>query len=544
MKYTLRCSVSIAMLLILIFSAHSVAQDTPKKILVLPFNINAKEDLSFLQNGIHDMLVTRLSHEDKVITMGKDAIGSALGKIPKPIKEPAAIDLGLSLGADYVVLGSMTVFGESISTDVKFIDALQKNVLVTFSQFGKNQGDVLAHIDMFAGQVNEKVFGRKTYTYSYGTGRQQPAPEKTQKDDRRKHPESIFMKDGSISDAAIWKSRRFKLGMRGISVGDVDGDKQNEAVFIDKNSVYVYRYTEGTVAKVKEFNGTDRESFLSVDVADINKNGKAEIFVTSVQDTNQNLDSFVLEWKGGKLAKILDGQRLFYRVIKVPKQGPVLLGQGLTGIKVYRNDIQEMSWQGSRYAPIGEKRYKDPINVMGIAFASFAADGAEMAISFTQDERLRMFNNTDGKQVWKSDEKYGGNSLFLEFKDESDSRIGDTFVKKSVFLPQRVQIADINNDGKYEVLVPNNKDVARRLLRSIRSYESGHIEGFEWSELGLTPKWKTRKLPGYISDWIVADFDNDGQDEIVCAIVKSTAPVIGDQRSNIMMLEFTPDTKN
>jgi len=539
MKYTLRCGVFIAMLLILICSTHSGAQDAPKKVLILPFDINAKEDLSFLQKGIQDMLATRLAHEDKVATIGKDAIGPALEKIPKPIKENAALELGLSVGADYVVLGSMTVFGESISTDLKFIDIFQKSALVTFSQFGKSQGDVLAHIDMFAGQVNEKVFGRKIYTYSYGY--QQPAPEKAPQDDRRKHPESIFMKDGSISDVAIWKSRRFKMTMRGISVGDVDGDKQNEVVFISKNTVYVYRYTEGTVAKVKEFNGKDRESFLSVDVADINRNGKAEIFITSIQTTNQNLDSFVLEWNGSKFVKIVDNQRRFYRVVKIPKQEPVLLSQELFGDKVYRRNIEEMTWQGSQYTPVGEKQYKSPINVLGIAFTSFAADGSEMAIAFTQDDHVRMFNNTDGREVWKSDEKYGGNSLFLEFRDESDSKIGDTFVKISIYLPQRIQIVDIDNDGKNEVLVPKNKDIAGRFLRSLRIYDRGHIEGFEWSELGLTPKWKTRQLPGYISDWIVADFDNDGQDEIVCSVVKSSAPVIGTERSNIIMMEFNPE---
>jgi TolB-like protein len=539
MRNLLRSGIWIGALLIFISAGNINAADTPKKVLILPFNINAKEDLSFLQNGIQDMLATRIAHEDKVVTIGKDAIGQALKEIPKPIKEPKAIELGLSLGADYVVLGGMTVFGESISTDVKFIDVLQKNVPVTFSQFGKNQGDVLAHIDMFAGQVNEKVFGRKTYTYAYSN--QQPAPAKAPKDDRRKHPESIFMKDGSISDVAIWKSRRFKMSMRGISVGDVDGDKQNEVVFIGKNTVYVYRYTEGTVAKVKEFDGKDRESFLSVDVADINRNGKAEIFITSIQTTNQNLDSFVLEWNGSKFVKIVDNQRRFYRVVKIPKQGPVLLGQNLRGDNVYRRNILELTWQNGQYSAVKEKRYKNRINVLGIAFASFAADGSEMAIAFTKDDRIHMFNNTDGKEVWKSDEKYGGNSLQLEFQDESDSKIGDTRVLKITYLPQRIQIADIDNDGKNEVLVPKNKDIAGRFLKSLRVFDRGHIEGFEWSELGLTPKWKTRQLPGYISDWIVADFDNDGQDEIVCSVVKSSAPVIGTERSNIIMMELTPE---
>jgi hypothetical protein len=312
-------------------------------------------------------------------------------------------------------------------------------------------------------------------------------------------------------------------------------------VFIDQNSVNIYQYTEGTVAKVHEFMGKPSESFYSVDVADINRNGKAEIFVTNFLTSNQNPDSFVLEWNGKTLVKILDNQRWFFRVVKVPKQGPVLLTQELFDDKVYRQDIQEMAWQGGQYAVVKEKRYNSPINVLGVAFAAFSADGAETAIAYTQDERIRMFNNADGREIWKSDEKYGGTSLFLEFRDESDSKIGDTFVKKSVYMPQRILIADINNDGKNEVLTPKNKDIAGRLLRSLRIYDKGYIQGFDWSELGLTPKWKTRQLPGYICDWIIGDFDNDSQDEIVCGAVKQTAPVIGTERSYIMMMELTPE---
>jgi hypothetical protein len=53
-------------------------------------------------------------------------------------------------------------------------------------------------------------------------------------------------------------------------------------------------------------------------------------------------------------------------------------------------------------------------------------------------------------------------------------------------------------------------------------YKTGHIECLAWDNLGLFPKWKTRKISGYISDYTVADFDNDGQDELVYAAVPKT----------------------
>jgi len=46
--------------------------EAPKKILILPFNIHSEKDLSFLQNGIFDMLSTSLSEAGKVVPISKE----------------------------------------------------------------------------------------------------------------------------------------------------------------------------------------------------------------------------------------------------------------------------------------------------------------------------------------------------------------------------------------------------------------------------------------------------------------------------------------
>lgn len=40
-----------------------------------------------------------------------------------------------------------------------------------------------------------------------------------------------------------------------------------------------------------------------------------------------------------------------------------------------------------------------------------------------------------------------------------------------------------------------------------------------WDGLGLALNWKTRKIHGYVSDFAIADFDNDGEEEIVTTVV-------------------------
>ncbi len=51
------------------------------------------------------------------------------------------------------------------------------------------------------------------------------------------------------------------------------------------------------------------------------------------------------------------------------------------------------------------------------------------------------------------------------------------------------------------------------------------MEYLAWEDFGLYPKWKTRDITKYISDCVVADFDNDGKDEVVFSVVAKTGMI-------------------
>ena len=55
-------------------STFSSAANSPKRIALLPFKINAEKDMTFLQNGIFDMLTSRLSKEGEVIVISRPAV--------------------------------------------------------------------------------------------------------------------------------------------------------------------------------------------------------------------------------------------------------------------------------------------------------------------------------------------------------------------------------------------------------------------------------------------------------------------------------------
>ena len=90
-----------------------------------------------------------------------------------------------------------------------------------------------------------------------------------------------------------------------MALGDVDGDTNNEIVFISKNIIFIYRYVDGRFGKITEIQGETSSTYIGIDVADINDNGTSEIFVTSLTDDSR-LGSFVLEWNGTEFKTVVE----------------------------------------------------------------------------------------------------------------------------------------------------------------------------------------------------------------------------------------------
>ena len=114
--------VGLLVLLALSYHFRAVAAE-PKRIALLPFKINAEKDMTFLQNGIFDMLTTRLAKEGEVDVISRQEAENAVKAAgnPDPVTESAARSIGAGLNADYTLFGSVTVFGNSISLDAKMV---------------------------------------------------------------------------------------------------------------------------------------------------------------------------------------------------------------------------------------------------------------------------------------------------------------------------------------------------------------------------------------------------------------------------------------
>ena len=87
------------------------------------------------------------------------------------------------------------------------------------------------------------------------------------------------------------------------------------------------------------------------------------------------------------------------------------------------------------------------------------------------------------------------------------------------YYPMRLQLLDMDGNGKYEVLAAKNHDVVGNRLSQFRHFTNTHFELLAWDGLGLSSQWQTRKTSGHVRDFAIGDFDNDGQPELVAAMI-------------------------
>ena len=298
------------------FNFSSAAE--PKRIALLPFKINAEKDMSFLQNGIFDMLTSRLSKEGEVVVIDRQEVETAVKAMGGlgAVDESLARKIGSQLNADYTLFGSLTVLGNSISIDAKMVDVTGNTPTTSFFEQSQDLGGVIGKIDQIAAEINTNVFDRQPKVARKAAPAQQtPKMETAPKDDAQAHPEKLMKGHGSEQGGGspfimatdeeeggafqkFWRSASFKHLINGIALGDVDRDGKIETVVVTPHEVIVYRAESGKFYKAHEIKESGSRYHIGVDVADINENGFPEIFVTSLAATRKVIDSTVFEYDG------------------------------------------------------------------------------------------------------------------------------------------------------------------------------------------------------------------------------------------------------
>jgi len=149
-------------ILLLLFSliADVAYAQQPVRVVILPFEVYAQEDLSYLKEQIPEVIKTQLEQEGaKILILDQETLASRGLRTDSP----AAIrQIGVDTGGNYVIWGSLTWLGQNFSLDAKMLRSQKVEDPHAFSAEGEGVENLSATVKTLVQEMVLKLFERET----------------------------------------------------------------------------------------------------------------------------------------------------------------------------------------------------------------------------------------------------------------------------------------------------------------------------------------------------------------------------------------------
>ena len=294
---------------------------------------------------------------------------------------------------------------------------------------------------------------------------------------------------------------------------DLDRDGTAEHVFSDGSRLYLYHenttgwreiWTEPAAWAKK---GTEH---LYLDAADINGNGKPEIFLTTQQ--GGTVTAAVIEMRDGNYRRIAEVPG-FLRVIDYPGRGPVLIGQDFAPKPFFTGTPKEYAWSGNKYAAGPAVHLPKGVTLYGFVFAE-VGEPRPVLIALDASDRVQAYSGDS--LLWKSEARYPGS-----YGGGKEARIKG-----------RILAFDSDGDGRDEIILQRNGKKS-----FLGGETASQLHCMQWTGERFEPKGSRKDIPGAALD-IRANGKKQG-DMRIRALLKVPGGLFKKDRTKLM---FFPGT--
>ncbi len=480
------------------------------------FDISSAGNYAYLRDGIKSMLASRLAAMDRVVVL--DRAFSEKELISLKNRQPAISGGSEMLGADYLVTGSLYGLKTGMNIQVVLYPFTADKEILHFEVIVKNTENMITDVEKLSAEIAQSAFGYKTVD---PTKAKTPAEGGGTSGFVTVHPEAAYKKSvhsGAVVGAAgssvqvIAREGKRSLTLdkeiRAFAVGDVDGDASDEIVVLIGNTLEMYKIAGKKFNKVATANLPPALECHAINMADLDGSGRIKIYISATDGLN--VSSLIVEWDKGKSFRLLTENIPWYiRPVLVPGKGWRLAGQkrGSAKTELVKAGVYQLDPVAGNVPSEGE-RLPLPVgvNLFDFVFADLDGDGAPETVAVDKKERIQVFNRAN-ELLWVSKKTFGGSQVYIgpsragavNQQDRRNFTLDEDTQRELIFVPGRLVVADVDNDGRQEIVVNENTLSAMSISDKMRIYNDGVIVGLAWDGDALNEAWRTGTFKGYIA---------------------------------------------
>jgi len=309
--------------------------------------------------------------------------------------------------------------------------------------------------------------------------------------------------------------------VRGLALADLDGDRRLKLVVGDDKAASVYQWQESqgpSPAPLVSFRPGGL--VLSIDAADVNGTGRAQIVVVDYRSETGAARGTVLELVGQELRPIYETPG-FLRIVRVGGE-PWLLEQPIGRREPFEGSIHRLVWTNGRYQTGPAIRLPADVNIYGLALMRLTGAPEPEVVALTGNDRLGAWTAA-GKRLWASGDRFGGAAITFAF-NQTGRRDNVIQEGEANFVGRiRGRVIPVTGEGGspellvFENLLPYGQVTAYAPGASGVLFTQGRIHRLRWKDGGFIRVWQSSITSGYITDFAYGSLD--GSSDVVVGVI-------------------------
>jgi hypothetical protein len=245
---------------------------------------------------------------------------------------------------------------------------------------------------------------------------------------------------------------------------------------------------------VDEYSPGVASKLLTVQCVELDKNPGQEIIVN--QYINNAFDTSILTFRNGRLQVLQNHIDVLLVAVDTNGDG---VNDAVWGQPYDFSDFFATG-RASLYTFNGKMRRQERVEVprvfraTGVTLADLSGDGRQDLVFIDDSRQLRVYRGQ--QQLYRTSDRVGGGYSVAEVEREGTNR---TKLYVPYFLEPWMAVADLNGDGRQDVVVPRNSRSLGGVFQNVNIYSGGDVVVLSYSDYGYTLTAITPQFDGVVS---------------------------------------------